>query len=292
LQDLKKLRQQVQLGENKGIDHNSPLPYYFQLKQLLAEEIESGRWQPEQQIPSEFELCEQFGVSRTVVRQAINNLVQDGLLYRQKGKGTFVAKPKILEGLAQNLSGFYEDMVARGLKPVTKVLEQTKVKANRKVAEYLELSLGDPVIKIDRLRFVNDEPFVLVTTYLPYEICPSLLEEDLNSQSLYALLEDKYGLKIHRGRRTLEAVAADEHEAYLLKVRVGAPLMLINSVSYLADGRPIEYFHALHRGDRSKFEVALIRVRNHSSSAKEKDILSSLPSGTGMLLNSAHLEKI
>jgi GntR family transcriptional regulator len=96
-------------------------------------------------------------------------------------------------------------------------------------------------------------------------------------------LEDKYGLKIHRGRRTLEAVAADEREAYLLKVRVGAPLMLINSVSYLADGRPIEYFHALHRGDRSKFEVALIRVRNHSSSAKEKDIFSSLPPGTGMV---------
>lgn len=272
--------QHVELSEGKSIDRNSPLPYYFQLKELLVEEVESGRWQPEQQVPSESELCEHFGVSRTVVRQAINNLVQDGLLYRQKGKGTFVAKPKIMESLAQNLSGFYEDMVARGLKPVTKVLEQTKVKANRKVAEYLGLSLEDPVIKIDRLRFINDEPLVLVTTYLPYEICPSLLEEDLNLQSLYVLLEEKYGLKIIRGRRTLEAVSADEYEARLLKVKVGAPLMLLNSVSYLADGRPIEYFYALHRGDRSKFEVALVRVRNRPTLSTEESDFPYLPPGT------------
>jgi GntR family transcriptional regulator len=268
--------QHVELSEGKSIDRNSPLPYYFQLKELLVEEVESGRWQPKQQVPSESELCEHFGVSRTVVRQAINNLVQDGLLYRQKGKGTFVAKPKIMESLAQNLSGFYEDMVDRGLKPVTKVLEQTKVEANRKVAEYLGLSLGDPVIKIDRLRFINDEPLVLVTTYLPYEICPSLLEEDLNHQSLYALLEEKYGLKIVHGRRTLEAMAADEYEARLLKVKVGAPLMLLNSVSYLGDGRPIEYFNALHRGDRSKFAVTLIRVRNRSKTTMDDSFISDL----------------
>jgi len=272
--------QQVQLSEGKNIDRNTPLPYYFQMKELLVEEVESGRWQPNQQIPSESELCEHFGVSRTVVRQAISNLVQDGLLYREKGRGTFVAKPKIMESLAQNLSGFYEDMVARGLKPVTKVLEQTKVEANRKVAENLGLSRGAPVIKVDRLRFVNGEPLVWVITYLPYEICPPLLEEDLNLQSLYALLEEKYGLQIVRGRRTLEAVAANEYEAHVLEVNVGAPLMLLNSVSYLADGRPVEYFHALHRGDRSKFEVALVRVRNQRPLSTEE--INYLPPGTGL----------
>jgi GntR family transcriptional regulator len=274
--------QHVQLKDGKSIDRNTPLPYYFQVKELLVEEVESGRWQPDQQIPSESELCEHFGVSRTVVRQALNNLVQDGFLYRHKGRGTFVAKPKIMESLAQNLSGFYEDMVARGLQPVTKVLEQTRVEASRKVADHLGLSLGDPVIKIDRLRFVNDEPLLLVVTYLPYEICPSLLEEDMNVQSLYALLEDKYGLKIVRGWRTLEAVAANEYEAHLLKVKVCAPLMLLNSVSYLADGRPIEYFHALHRGDRSKFEVALVRVRNHTALSTKANNFAYLPSGTGL----------
>lgn len=280
---LVKLVQQVQSSEGKSIDRNSPLPYYFQMKELLVEEVESGRWQLDQQIPSEFELCEHFAVSRTVVRQAINDLVQDGLLYRQKGKGTFVARPKIMESLAQNLSGFYEDMVARGLKSVTRVLEQIKVEANRKVADHLGLSRGDPVIKIDRLRFVNDEPLVLVTTYLPYEICPSLIEEDLNLQSLYALLEEKYGLKIVRGRRTLEAVAANEYEAHLLEVKVSAPLMLLNSVSYLADGRPVEYFHALHRGDRSKFEVALVRVRNQTTRSTEESNSPYLSPGTGLL---------
>ncbi len=252
------------LNDDKTIHRDSPLPYYFQLKELVREEIESGKWQPDQQIPSEAELCDQFNLSRTVVRQALNELVNEGLLYRQKGKGTFVAKPKIDESLVQNLSGFYEDMVARGLTPVTQVLEQSLVPASKKVAAKLNLAPGVSVIKIERLRSVNDEPIVLVTTYLPYEICPALLEEDLTHQSLYAVLEEKYGLEIVRGHRTLEAVAANEYEAQLLNIEENVPLVLLHSVSYLQDGRPIEYFHAVHRGDRSRFEVELVRVRKYS----------------------------
>ena len=268
--------EQAKLREDKSIDRKSPLPYYSQLKALLIEEIESERWEPEQQLPSEADLCEHFGVSRTVVRQAINSLVQQGFLYREKGKGTFVAKPKIAESLFQNLTGFYEDMLERGLKPVTKVLEQTKCGASRKVARQLGLSEKDPVIEIKRLRFVNNKPLVLVTTYLPYDICPYLLEEDLSNKSLYRLLEDKYDIKIVYGHRTLEAVSADEYVADLLAVKVGAPLMLLNSVSYLGDGRPIEYFHALHRGDLSKFAVTLIRVRNRPKKLADDDIFPYL----------------
>jgi GntR family transcriptional regulator len=109
---------------------------------------------------------------------------------------------------------------------------------------------------------VNGEPIVLVTTYLPYIICPGLLEADLRQQSLYKFIEAECGLFIVRGRRTIEAVPANEYEAQLLQVEKGAPLILLDSVSYLEDGTPAEYYHAVHRGDRSRFEVELVRRKD------------------------------
>jgi len=245
------------------IKKDSPIPYYFQLEEILKREIESGKWVPGQQIPSESELCESLGVSRTVVRQALNELVNEGLLYRRKGKGTFVARAKIAESLVQNLTGFYEDMVVKGLTPITQVLEQKLIPASKKVAAMLNLKEGDQVIKIDRLRSINsnNEPILIVTTFIPHQICPALLEEDLTNQSLYAVLEDRYKLRIARGRRTLEAISASEEDAKLLEIEEGDPLILLKSVSYLEDGGHIEYFEAKHRGDRSRFEVELIRRR-------------------------------
>jgi len=277
------LGEQVKISKNNTIDHSSPLPYYFQLKELLVNEIKKGRLKREQQIPSEFKLCEQFRVSRTVVRQAIGSLVQNGYLNRVKGRGTFVTRPKITENLFQNLTGSYEDMIARGIKLITKVLEQTKQEADSEILERLKLKPEEPVIKIKRLRFIGSEPIALVTTYLPCKICPSLLGEDLTNQSLYGVLEEKYNLKIAHGHRSLEAVSADKQTALLLGVKVGTPLMLLNSISYLKDGRPIEYFSALHRGDRSKFVVSLIRVRNHSTESVNNSFISDLLD-TGLVL--------
>jgi GntR family transcriptional regulator len=247
------------------ISKDSPIPLYFQLKELLRQEIESGRWQPGQQIPPEMEWCEAFGISRTVVRQALRELEYDGLLYREQGKGTFVAEPKISESLVQDLTGFYEDMVARGLTPVTQVLRQEVQPADEKVAHYLQIQPGDEIVLIERVRSVGGEPFVLVVTHLPYHICPDLVNEDLTTQSLYALLEGKYGLQLSHGRRTIEAVAANQYEIQHLGVQEGAPLILLHSVSYLKDGRPIEYFHAVHRGDRSRFEVEVVRTRHREN---------------------------
>ncbi len=160
-------------------------------------------------------------------------------------------------------------MVAKGHQPRSDVLKQDKVRANPKVAAYLKLETGAPVTHIDRLRYVNHEPIVLVTTYLPYDICPDLLEVDLTNQSLYAYLENEHGLFISSGRRFLEAVIANQMEAELLQVDIGSPLLLLNSVSYLEDGTPMEYFHALHRGDRSRFETELVRVTEPGDLAKK-----------------------
>ncbi len=266
--------------DTRAIDKDSPLPLYFQLEELLREEVERGRWQPGGRIPSEAKLCDTFDVSRTVVRRALRELEYQGLLYREQGKGTFVAQPKISESLMQDLSGFYEDMVAKGLTPVTKVLRQEVQPATTQVADYLQIEPGDEVVVVDRLRSIAGEAIVLVTTYLPYEICPELVEDDLGTQSLYALLEDRYGLQLSHGRRTIQAVAANDYEARLLGVELGAPLILLDSVSYLKDGRPIEYFHAVHRGDRSKFEVELVRVRRGEDPLRH---LAELPPGNPLL---------
>lgn len=244
------------------VDHTSPLPYYAQVKEALREAIERGDWKPGEQIPGEPELCTLFGVSRTVVRQALTELVYEGLIVRAKGKGTFVAEAKITENLAQKLTGFHEDMANRGLVTTSRVLKQHVAHASARIAGYLEIPTGASVIEIERLRFVQDEPLVLVSTYIPYERCPALLQADLTRQSLYALMEKQYGLVISRGRRAFEAVAASQREAELLRVERGAPLMLIDSVSCTEDDTPIEYFHALHRGDRSRFEADLLRVRD------------------------------
>ena len=260
------------------IQRDSPVPYYYQLEVFLRARIENGTWKPGQQIPSEAELCAAYDVSRTVVRQALNELVQEGVLYRRKGKGTFVAEPKIRESLVQHLTGFYEDTVAAGLQPSTKVLEQKVIPAPPKIAEALGLKEGDPVIMIDRLRFVDGEPIVLVVSYVPYAICPEFVNEDVSTQSLYAILERKYGLELVYGRRTLEAVAATKEEAELLEIDEGDPIVLLRSISYLKDGGPIEYFKARHRGDRSRFEVELFRPgRVETLSHEDVSALRNLP---------------
>ncbi|MEZ4519552.1 MAG: GntR family transcriptional regulator [Chloroflexota bacterium] len=249
---------------NTAIDRNSYVPLYAQVRDALRDGIEQGGLKPGEQLPGEPELCRMFDVSRTVIRQALRDIELEGIIFRQKGRGTFVAEPKLREGLFQELTGFYEDMTNKGYAPISQVLTQEVVSASRKVASYLKLRPGTPVIQIDRLRFVDDEPIVLVTTYLPEVRCPGLATADLSHQSLYGYLSREYGLAIERGHRYLEAVPAGEHEAKLLQVKKGAPLILLDSVSYLADGSPIEYYHALHRGDRSRFEVELIRVPAHS----------------------------
>ena len=243
------------------VDQNSPIPYYVQVKEALRQRIQQGEWMRGDQLPVDLELCQMFGVSRTVIRQALNELVNEGLVIRRKGKGTFVAEPKIGESLVQKLTGFYQDMVDRGHAPASQVLKQEATPASPLVAAFLEIAPGTPVIEIERVRFVQDEPIVLVTTYMPQVLCPELLHEDLTHQSLYAYLERRYNLVTVRGHRTLEAVPANEYEANLLQVKRGAPLILLDSVSYLEDGTPLEYYHALHRGDRSKFEVELVRIR-------------------------------
>ena len=258
-------RQVSMHNAHSSIDFNSNIPYYIQLIELLKDKISAGEWKPGDQILSEPELCEVYGVSRTVVRQALREIELEGLVVRKKGKGTFVAEPKIDESLAQKLTGFYHDMIERGLTPITQVLYQQVVPASKQVCEFLNIPPETPVIELKRLRSVTEEPIVLVTSYLPYSLCPLVAMTDFTNQSLYDFLENQCGLLISHGRRYIEATLASESEAELLQIEPGDPLLSLNSVSFLEDGTPVEYYHALHRGDRSRFEVELVRVRELGS---------------------------
>lgn len=241
------------------IDRDSPVPYYHQLKELLRDEIVSGRWPPGARIPSEPELCRTLDVSRTVVRQALGDLEHERLLRRRKGLGTFVAEPKIHERLVQSLTGFHDDMLAQGRVPRTRVLEQRVVPAAGAVATELRLPPGTPVVMIDRVRSVDEEPMMHVTTFLPEALVPGLVDIDFGNRSLYQTLAERYGYVIARGRRLLESIAASATDAELLQVEPGDPLLFLRSVTFLPDGRAIEYYEARHRGDRTVLEVELVR---------------------------------
>src|SRR5260370_26965890 len=156
-----------------------------------------------------------YSVSRTIVRKALDHLTQEGLLYRIQGKGTFVAPPKLRERFVQQAAGIYEDMASRGVTIRTQVLEQAVVPASKLVAPPLQLSVGSLVIKLVRLRFVEDEPLLISTTFLPYRLFPGLENEDLSHVSLYAVMREKYGVQLGHGTRLVEAVPSTEEEAEL-----------------------------------------------------------------------------
>jgi GntR family transcriptional regulator len=241
------------------VRHDSPVPYYYQLASHIEQEIKTRHLLPGQLMPSEQEMCEKLGISRTVVRQAMASLERKGLITKQSGKRSAVAYPTYNGSLMQNLRGFHEDAVCKGQKPTTRVLELRVGRAEAEVAEALQLDEGEPVILLNRLRFLDGEPEVLVVTHIPENKCPDLIREDLANQSLYEVLARKYGLVITKGYRTVEAIALERADAKLLGLRSKSPALLLKSVGLLEDGTPLEYFVAKHRGDRSRFRIDLIR---------------------------------
>jgi GntR family transcriptional regulator len=245
-----------------GVDRDSYIPYYIQVKEIVLERIKNNEWKVGEQLPAESQLCAMFDVSRTVIRQALQELENRGVVIRKKGKGTFVARPKISGSLVQRLTGLHENMAGQGKTVISQVLKQAQVPASPKVARYLGVAPGAAVVQIDRLRFVQDEPIVLLSAFYPAGKFASLLTADLEGdKSLYAYLEGVLGVKVAHGFRTIEAVSANEYEARLLKIERGSPLILLDSVACDEDGVPVEYYHGVHRGDRLKFEVEVVRDR-------------------------------
>jgi GntR family transcriptional regulator len=246
------------------LDKQSPVPLYYQLAEMLRERIHSGQLRPGDQLPAERELSDQAGISRMTARQAVAYLVRQGMLEVKPGIGTFVAAPKLTHD-ALHLLSFTEEMMRHGGAVSSRVLEQSVTTAPLRVAAGLRIAAGDPVVKIVRLRLVDGAPLLLETIFAPARLCPGLERALLENRSLYAILEEEYGLHLQFARQTIEATVANEFESEIFAIPLDTPMLLLEGVAYDQQERPVESFKAIYRGDRFKFELA--GQRNHENEA-------------------------
>lgn len=245
------------LTKTEKIDKSVPIPLYFQLKTLILEEIKAGNYKVGSIIPTEKEFSDAFLISRTTVRQAITELVQEGWLYRIKSKGTFIAQPKINQDFIKKLESFNDQIMRAGMTPSTEVLDLKTIRADSAAATNLKLKENDPVIYLYRKRLADGEPIVTIETYLPFSICAFVLEHDLSKERLYSILNQSTETAVFRVKRIVEAVEADKNDEIYLNIKEGKPIQHFSSVGYNAYDRPIEYSLARYRGDRNSFEITV-----------------------------------
>jgi len=221
--------------------------------------IDSGALKVGDMLPPENELCARLSVSRPTVRQALSELVSEGWLTRQKGKGTFVSRPKIDVRFLQKLESFNDQMRQKGLTPTTKVLSLQKAPGVRRINEELLLEPDEPLLSLMRLRFGDGEPVVSVDTFIPLAQFPAMLEQDYEHCSLYERLESLYNARIFRVHREIEAANANRREAELLQIEHGSAICLVKTIGFTDTDLPVEYSVARYRGDRNKFSIDLYR---------------------------------
>jgi GntR family transcriptional regulator len=240
---------------NKGL----PIPLYFQLQEILRDQIEDGIWQPGDKLPTEEELCEEFNVSRTTVRGALRGLEIEGAIDRSPKRGTTVAQPRTPEYILQSIVGSYSLIYPQKGRLTTKVLEAAVLTPPKQILSALQLQHDDRVTKIARIRYVDSEPLFWTDAYVPYDICPDFIMEDFENHSFFELLEKKHGIFIIRATRSVTATIASTRAVRHLGVKPGAPLIRVIVHSYMRDDIPVEYSDTYFRGDRVRFEVEITR---------------------------------
>jgi GntR family transcriptional regulator len=231
---------------------------YAQVESVLAAEIADRSVKPGDRLPTEDHLMARFGVSRITVRRAIQNLISRGLVEIQRGRGTFVAPPKITQELTE-LSGFVEDMQAIGRKATTRVIGKTTVAASETVARQLALPKGSRVVRIQRVRLGDGVPLSFDETYLPSGIGRKIITNNLALEPIFSLLERKYNIPLVEAEYKMEAVAADPTIAAALCIQPGSPMFLIERTSYSTGARPVDYEKLYYRGDFIRFVTRLAR---------------------------------
>lgn len=230
------------------------VPLYHQIKEHLRRQIVRGRLRPGARVPSGRELERQYGVSSITIQQALRDLAVDGLVIRRRGKGTFVATPKLARPLLAGV-GFSQEMRKRGLTPGGKVLRFEEVPPPPAVRQALRLGVGSSALYLERLRSADGEPVALQWSYLPADRFKGLLSVNFSGRSLYEHLEAAYGVTIVAGSRTVEGTAANRQQAELLRIPEGAPLLRLEAVNADRRGQPVEFGVTFYRGDRYRFYV-------------------------------------
>jgi len=235
------------------LERSLPKPLYVQLEEIIREKIDSKEWTPLNSIPSENELSRIYGLSRMTVRSVITQLVNEGLLYRVPGKGTFVSEPKIT---TQSLSyiGIREQLEKMGYEISTKVISMEKSEASRQIADILSLKYKEEVYVLQRVRVLKGEPLSLHISYIPVGLCSDLETKNLEDEQLCVILKNDYGLARGRVEETLESYPATASEARLLNVKPGYPLLLLQDIIFSRNGSPFEYSKVMFRGDKIKLK--------------------------------------
>lgn len=237
---------------------NLPIPLYHQLKTALQRDIEVGRWKPGEQLPTENDLIARFRVSKITVRQALRELSTLGYIRREQGRGTFVQRPPLEEG-PRELTSFTDEMRHHGLSARSQVLEQGVIAASPEVAARLEVPPAAPVFRLRRLRFAEGEPMGLQTAYVPMASVPGISNMAFTDASLYDVFRSRYNLYPATAKETHVAVLVNTEEAGLLRTSPGSPALAAERMTYLSDGRPLEYVKSIMRGDRYKIVLDLVR---------------------------------
>lgn len=235
--------------ETNMVNRQSKMPLHEQLYEILKGKIVRGDWGVGEMIPPESDLTEKYHVSRIVIRQVLNRLVNEGLIYRQQGRGSFIAKVSLEQGLTRIIS-FTEDMLRRGLIPGTKVVFASLIPAPEDVANKLNIPTGEEMVRLERLRLASEEPMSIEESYLIHRFCPGLLEGDYSRISLRQRLEQEFGIHISRALQTIRSVAATTDQARLLSIQPRSPLLFIERISFSQQNVPFEFIRIYYRGDR------------------------------------------
>jgi GntR family transcriptional regulator len=233
------------------------IPIYVQIRESLRGEITQGILKRGQKLPSEQELASQFMVSRMTIRASIEDLVDEGLLYRRHGVGTFVAYPHLQRDHTR-LTSFFDKAENDGVQIRATLLCREVLPAKAKIAEALDIPPGSKVIRVKTLRFADNVPITVHDAYIPHKLFAGILNEDLEVQHLWNLFE-KYGYKVKRAIQRLEAREAAKDIASLMKIKEGAPILFKERTVYADDGTPVEFTYCYNRGDVYSLTVALER---------------------------------
>ncbi len=239
---------------NKPINKNTPVPLYFQLKSIILHDIKANYFAVGDAIPTESQLVDYYQISRSTVRQAISELVQEGWLTRKASKGTFVTKPEQKSSYIRSFEPFYQQITRLGKKPKTELIDLSVITPSPEIAASLNLTKDQKVISIFRRRFADDIPMVTFQNYLPYDICSFILSSDFESHSLYELLMTHPETAISNTKTIVSATAATAEDIELMQVKVNTPILHFNNISTTDDDIIIDYAFAHYRGDLNKFE--------------------------------------
>ena len=239
-------------------------PRYYRIYEDLYKKIEEGLYREGDKLPSESELCDAYNVSRGTVREALKMLFQQGLLLRERGRGTFVTPQSDKIGQdAQQLIGFTELMKLHHKKATAKLLKIEVEAPKKSIRKLLEIEETDQVVSVERLRFGDHEPLIIERSYFVYDLFHPLIEHDLENQSIYEVLYRETDIRLEDAKQTIEAVLATPADAKLLDIDPGAPLLLIKRIIKTKDGRFFQYSKDLYRSDRLNF---IIRTASYTKS--------------------------